>query len=182
MTLRTDRLDIVWASPEHLDAALAGDADLAAALGAIVPPSWPPEFIDAPTLEWMRDRLAACDPADRSWWAGFLLLRPAAAAGSAPVLVGTAGYKGPPGEDGTVEIGYSVVTEFQRRRLATEAAGALVRRAFDDPRVRRVIAETLVDGLASQGVLRHCGFVGPEPGSEPGVVRFAVARPGPGQK
>jgi RimJ/RimL family protein N-acetyltransferase len=34
----------------------------------------------------------------------------------------------------------------------------LVSRAFRDERVRTVRAETLADGIASQGVLRRCGF------------------------
>jgi ribosomal-protein-alanine N-acetyltransferase len=177
MLTRTERMDLHWATPADIDAALAGNAHLGTAVGATVPATWPPEFIDAPTLRWMRERLSATAPEDQRWWMAFLLLRPPESDSSDRVLVGTAGYKGPPSEAGVVEVGYSIVSEYQRRRLATEATAELVRSAFAVPRVTAVIAETLVDGTASQGVLRHCGFEGPEPGSEEGVVRFVRRRP-----
>lgn len=74
-------------------------------------------------------------------------------------VIGTAGFKGPPDEDGVVEIAYGVVPSYEGRGYATEAAGALVRFAADDERVRRVRAHTLPDANASTRVLTKCGFV-----------------------
>ena len=60
--------------------------------------------------------------------------------------VGTSGPErqviGPGGPDatGTVEIGYSVLEEYQRRGYASEAVEALVAWAFLRPGVRRVAA------------------------------------------
>ena len=73
-------------------------------------------------------------------------------------LCGTGGYKGPPNADGAVEIGYSVIPDAQRRGFASGAVRLLVARAFRDLRVSAVRAETLPDGIASQAVLRRCGF------------------------
>ena len=74
-------------------------------------------------------------------------------------VIGTAGFKGPPDADGMVEIAYGVVPSVEGRGYATEAAGALVRFAGDDARVRLIRAHTLPELNASTRVLRKCGFV-----------------------
>jgi RimJ/RimL family protein N-acetyltransferase len=91
-------------------------------------------------------------------------------------LIGSAGYKGPPGKDGTVEVGYGIVSDHQRRGYASEAVRGLVKRAFELPGVRRVIAETYPELVPSIGVLRRCGFELTGDGSEPGVIRFELTR------
>ena len=45
-------------------------------------------------------------------------------------LVGSGGYFGPPGREGVVEIGYSVLPEWQRRGYATEIVNSLVSHDF----------------------------------------------------
>ena len=168
----TQRLELIPATTDLLAAALEGPAALEAALNARVPSSWPPEFLDPPALEFTRDRLAEA-PGDGAWWMYFIVLP---AGRNERVLIGTAGYKGPPAADGTVEIGYGIVTEHQRRGYASEAARGLVARAFRVPEVHRVIAETLPDLTPSIGVLRRCHFDLVGEGSEPGVIRFELTR------
>jgi ribosomal-protein-alanine N-acetyltransferase len=169
--IRTERLELMPATPGLLAAALEGTVALGAGLSAIVPPTWPPEFLDPPALEFTRARLAEA-PDDGDWWMYFIVL-PAAA--GRRVLVGTAGYKGPPA-DGTVEVGYGIVIDHQRRGYASEAVRGLVARAFGEPQVQRVIAETLPELTPSIGVLRKCGFELIGEGSEPGVIRFQLTR------
>lgn len=170
--IETPRLRLIPATLASLDGALAGHDALAAALDADVPSTWPPEFLDEPALRFMRAQLEA-HPDEAPWWMWFVLLTRATAR---PLLIGTGGYKGPPNEAGMVEIGYGIVSDQHRRGYASEAAQGLITNAFADPRVTHVTAETLTDGVASQGVLRVCRFTGPEPGSEPGVVRFELRR------
>jgi RimJ/RimL family protein N-acetyltransferase len=169
--IRTQRLQLTPATSDLVSAALEGPAALAAALKARVPPTWPPEFLDSAALEFTRDRLTEA-PDDGEWWMYFLVLP---AAGVERVLVGTAGYKGPPAH-GTVEVGYGIVTDHQRRGYASEAVRGLVARAFLVPEVRRVIAETLPELTPSIGVLRKCGFELIGEGSQPGVIRFELTR------
>ena len=168
--IRTERLELIPATLDLLAAALDGRAALSAGLGARVPSSWPPEFLDPPALEFTRQRLAEA-PRDGAWWMYFIVLP---AAGDR-VLIGSAGYKGPPAE-GTVEIGYGIVTDHQRQGYASEAARGLVARAFRVPEVHRVIAETLPELTPSIGVLRRCHFELIGEGSEPGVIRFELTR------
>lgn len=169
MSLQTARLELRPATPTDLEAALAGAAALTSALGAEVPASWPPEFLDDRAFRFTLDRLRT-HPDERRWWMYFLLLQ---REGNRPLLVGGAGYKGPPAPDGTVEIGYGIVADERRRGLATEATAALVEAAFRDPTVTRVIAETLPELVGSIGVLHRAGFHPVDDASEPGVLRFA---------
>jgi RimJ/RimL family protein N-acetyltransferase/uncharacterized damage-inducible protein DinB len=169
--MRTERLELVPATPELLTAALATPVALSAALRARVPDTWPPEFLDAPALEFTRERLAS-DSAQAGWWMYFVVLPDA----GSRVLIGAAGYKGPPTADGVVEVGYGIVSDHRRRGYASEVVRELVAHAFAGPGVRRVIAETLPELTPSIGVLRKCGFEPVGEGSEPGVIRYSLAR------
>ena len=169
--IRCERLELVPASVETLGAALEGPSALEVALGARVPPTWPPEFLDPPALEFTRDRLVET-PGDREWWMYFVVLPTS----GERVLIGSAGYKGRPTGDGTVEVGYGIVTDHRRQGYASEATRGLVARAFRLPEVRRVIAETLPELTPSIGVLRKSGFELIGEGSEPGVIRFELTR------
>jgi RimJ/RimL family protein N-acetyltransferase len=155
------------ATVELLDAALAGDEALAAALGHRVVPGWV-TFTGA--LPRTRDALAA-DPV--SPWGSRLFV-----AGEPPELVGWGGFKGPPRE-GVVEIGYEIAAARQGRGLATAAARAMVAEAFADPGVRTVIAHTLPERNASNRVLAKAGFVFDGEREQGGatVWRYALARP-----
>jgi [ribosomal protein S5]-alanine N-acetyltransferase len=170
--IATERLELVPATVELTRAALEGDSALAAGLGAIVPPTWPPEFLDAPALAYTLDRLNE-DAAHAGWWLHFVVL---ARGANGRTLIGSAGYKGPPSPDGTVEVGYGIVRDHQRQGYASETVRGLLDHAFAVPAVQRVIAETLPELTPSIGVLRKCGFRLIGAGSEEGVIRFEITR------
>jgi RimJ/RimL family protein N-acetyltransferase len=60
----------------------------------------------------------------------------------------------------TTELGlfYAISPAHQRCGYATEAAQALIEYAFQKLRLKRVIAETMVDNIASMGVMRKLGM------------------------
>ncbi|MEU8034703.1 GNAT family N-acetyltransferase [Streptomyces sp. NPDC049099] len=64
----------------------------------------------------------------------------------------------PPDETGTAGLGYGVAPETEGRGYATKALRALVHHGFADARVRRVLAETAHDNVASQRVLEKAGL------------------------
>ena len=74
------------------------------------------------------------------------------------LVIGSCGFKGPPGTDGIVEIGYGLAPGYRGRGFATEAAQALVTYALDCERVRTIRAHTLPEPNASARVLAKCGF------------------------
>jgi ribosomal-protein-alanine N-acetyltransferase len=170
--ISTPRLDLVPATPELLAELLEGPEALTVHLGARVPSTWPPEHVDGAALQYLLDRLLAA-PGQAEWWLYFVVGKDGEAAGT---VLGTAGFKGPPDSDGRVEIGYSIVSEHQRRGYASEAVRGLLAHAFAEPAVRRVIAETLPELTPSIGVLHKCGFHLEGEGSEPGVIRYGLPR------
>ena len=182
----TPRLLLRPASLEVLRADLEGRAALAKALRAVVPADWPPDLYDAGAIQWSIRALER-NPAV-SGWVTYYFLR-TSPAGAPPLLLGAGGFKGPPDDEGTVEIGYSIVQSERRHGYATESARGLLARAFAHPRVRRVAAETLPDLVASIGVLEKIGMNLVRRGidqrakdadsagwREAGVIRFEIDR------
>jgi ribosomal-protein-alanine N-acetyltransferase len=167
----TERLELVIAEPAMLRAALQSPAALAESLAATVPETWPPQYVDRAALEYSLQRRPP-GPDGFEWWLYFVLLKH----GTERTLIGTAGYKAPPSADGTVELGYSIVSDHQGLGYATEAVHALLNHAFSTARVARVIAETHPELTPSIGVLRKCGFRLIGDGSKPGVIRFEILR------
>lgn len=136
MKIRTESLELVAQSPAEV---LARIEAMSPADRAEVSPDW---------LARVRASTAA-DP----WMHGFAIVHRASGA-----VIGSCGYKGPPGADGIVEIAYGVDTDHRGRGYATEAARALLAHAFLSDRVRLVWAHTLPQASASTRVLEKCGF------------------------
>lgn len=168
----TKRLELVPATEPLVRAALDSSAALQATLGADVPPSWPPEYLDPPSLEFTLARLDE-GPEQAGWWLHFVVLRGGAANHT---LIGSAGFCGPPASEGTIEIGYGIVADRRRQGYATETVRGLLDRAFHLPATRRVIAHTLPSLIPSIGVLHKCGFHLLGDGPEPGTIRFEISR------
>ena len=171
--IRTPRLDLVLARPRHLAAELDGYEALAAALGVRVPDGWPPDLYDRDAIESSLVVAQHTPAEDAHWLFYYFVLRDDE--GFGPVAVGVGGYKGPP-EAGEVEVGYSVLDVYRRHGIASEAVAGLLDRAFADPRVQRVTAETFPELVASLGVLARCGFSPVGPGIDEGAIRFAIER------
>ena len=171
LRLVTARLELVPATEEMLVAEIESNAHLAEALGATVPPGWPPGLWDRGAAEWMLQRTREGGE-ELAGWYGWYGLRP----GEPRELVLSIGYFGPPRE-GVLEIGYSVVVSERGRGYAREAIAALTARAVASPGVTCVCAHTAADNVPSQRALRHAGFAEAGPGAEPGTLRYEW-RPG----
>ena len=142
---------------------LTRDDAAAVAAGDRTGRPWSPGFPRDDDMDAARMLLAAADAPgarDLAYGAYVLVLR------ASGLVVGTAGFFGPPGAEGRVEIGYGLVPEVRGRGLPTEVVDALVSLARQDPRVGVVVASTDPDNLASQRVLDKSGFVR-VPGGEP---------------
>ncbi|HEX7977077.1 MAG TPA: GNAT family N-acetyltransferase [Gemmatimonadaceae bacterium] len=73
-------------------------------------------------------------------------------------VIGAASFKGPPDDDGVVEVAYGIVPAYQGRGYATEAASALVAFAVERVDVCTIRAHTMPDNNASMRVLAKAGF------------------------
>jgi RimJ/RimL family protein N-acetyltransferase len=177
LKLRTERLELIAGTLELFRARVDERELLGRVLGADVPAGWPPPLFDQDAMDWMLKYLEK--HADAGGWTFYFIVLPAQAGDAPdtrPMLIGGCGFKGKPSADGTVEIGYSMLPEFQHAGYATEAAGALVRWAFSQPQVLRVIAETYPELRPSIRVMEknHFRFIGD--GSEERVIRYALTR------
>lgn len=174
--ISTRRLDLIPATLESCAAELRGHAALSAWLQARVPNSWPPEVFEPDDVERIRKQLVS-HPEPGAWVLHYVVVRDTGSpAPPTRELAGVAGFTGPPGSDGAVEIGYAIAPEHQRRGYATEAVEALVAVAFADVRVRTVRAHTYPHLEPSIGVLRKIGFAPVDAPSDPGTVRFERTR------
>jgi RimJ/RimL family protein N-acetyltransferase len=135
--IETPRLVLRPVSASTAAAIVAGD------LGELDPGvGWPQDdTIDGLRLEAQLGGTPAC----------WLIVR-------AGTVIGELGWKGGPGPDGTTEIGYSLAPGYRGQGYASEAVAGFIRWATDQPGVRRVVAETLADNVASKRVLEKSGF------------------------
>lgn len=157
-----------------LDAEAGSIAGLCAMLGVAEPVDWPPQFFDEGVRRWFRKQLLA-DPEVAAWLGHYVIAEVA----GVETLAGTAGYKGYPDADGRVEIGYAVVAAYQRTGIGSATVAQLLRQAFDDARVRRVVAETPESFTGSRRLLEASGFdlVGHRDDPDDGpLLVYAVAR------
>ena len=170
MIIQTTRLKLIPTSIPLARAEIGDRVEFARLLGASVPDNWPPETL-ADALPLFLSWIEAAP--DRVGWFGWYALA-ADEDEALPVLVGGGGFLGPP-QNGTVEIGYSVLPQFQGRGYATEIVSSLVRWALDQGGVERVVAETEWANPTSVRVLSKCGFIPSGKAKEPDGTRFEFA-------
>lgn len=170
-TLESPRMTLIAANTELMLADLEGSAALAGLLEADVADNWPPELYDREPLEYALRRLA--DPSEQGWSFWYLLGNSEAK----PFVLGICWFKGRPDGSGSVEIGYSVLSQYRNQGFATEAVGRLLGWAFSHQSVLEVCAETLPHLQQSIRVMKKNGFTYTGKGSEQGVIRYAVQRP-----
>jgi [ribosomal protein S5]-alanine N-acetyltransferase len=152
MTLETAHLRLLPFSPEHLLALIEGEERFLERFGLPAAAGLHDFFVsDEVSPAWLEGLRAAtgADP----WVFGFAIVHPESSS-----VIGSAGFKGPPDEEGMVEIAYGIAPAFQGRGYATEAAQALLAYALDSGGVRLVRAHTAPTPNASTRVLTKCGF------------------------
>jgi RimJ/RimL family protein N-acetyltransferase len=171
-TLESRRMTLVAANAELVEKDLASRAALADALSADVPENWPPDLYERQAMQMALQQLRE-DPRMQGWSFWYLLTRTPS---GAPQLLGLCGFKGRPDERGSVEIYYSVLKQFRAQGFATEAVTRLLEWAFSHQNVREVCAETLPHLRQSIRVMEKNGFSFSGPGSEYGVIRYAVKK------
>lgn len=174
-SLESGRLTLVASTATHVRTELEAPEQLARLLDATVSSEWPSGEYDRDAMEFFLSRLEEGGKNAEGWYGWYALGRNNDEGSRA--LLGAGGYFGPPDADGTVEVGYSVLPEWQRRGYAREIVDLLAENAFTFPQVSRIIAHTAQDNLASVRVLVRCGFVAAGAGAEAGTLRFEYLRP-----
>lgn len=172
--IRTRRLELISGSLAAAQSEIEDRSRLPGLLGVRMPERWPPPLNDEDTMRWMLDYYRK-DPPDAGGW-GYWYVALREDPGEPPILVGNLGFRSRPAPDGTVEIGYSILEERQRRGYASEAVAALIQWAFSHPEVKRVVAETYPHLVPSLRIMEGAGMRSLGSGAEPGVVRYGIDR------
>jgi RimJ/RimL family protein N-acetyltransferase len=153
--LQTARLELMPMSLAIVEAVLRGHRETAESLArARMPERWPNrdliERAFAVSLESVR-----ANPAARLWGGRVVIWRTADAERR---VVGSVVFRGEP-EGGASEIAYGVEEASQGQGIATEAVGACVAWALEQPGVETVQATTFAWHRASVRVLEKVGMV-----------------------
>jgi len=161
--LITERLEL-RPLPAAAAAALQEDREGASrTLGAALPDAWPqPDLLDVLPLQ-------AAAPAENERFGVWVMIER-----DSRSVVGDIGFIGPPDENGSVEVGYSVVPGRRRRGYATEAARAIVEWALRQPGVQVVVAGCDSDNAPSIRTLERVGFR--RTGEANGQIRWCYDR------
>ena len=151
MVIETVRLQLVPYSPKHLLALIEGYQQFAKCFGLPAADELRSFVVsDDVSPGWLAQLRASSVP--DPWVHGFAVIDR-----HSQSVVGSVGFKGPPDQQGVVEIAYGIVPAFRGRGYATEAAAAGVTFACGHE-VRCVRAHTLPAINASTRVLEKCGF------------------------
>jgi RimJ/RimL family protein N-acetyltransferase len=167
--VQSRRLNLIAATTRLIKKDIEGRELLAEALDVSIPESWPPDLYGPRAMQFALEQL---DDASEQGWSFWYLTT----ARDPCELLGICGFKGRPDQSGSVEIGYSILGDYHCDGYATEAVTRLVGWAFSHHNVNEVCAETLPHLSQSIRVLEKNGFELTGPGSEAGVVRYAVKR------
>lgn len=172
-TLFTHRLELIASSALHVRTELETPEQLTHLLKATVSPAWPSGEYDRDAMEFFLARFEEGGARVQGWYGWYALC--SGGPDAVRALVGAGGYFGPPNEHGTVEVGYSILPEWQRLGYAREMVQALVKHARSFAEVRHVIAHTATTNGPSIKVLLACGFQVAGTGDDAHTLRFEHA-------
>jgi RimJ/RimL family protein N-acetyltransferase len=161
----TERLLLVPFTRQMVEAALDRDAEIWHTLSIRPHDEWPGEDIEE--VLPLFARALEKDPTRAEW--GRLIIQDASR-----MIIGDIGFQEPPDDNGTVEMGYSIVPVYRKRGYATEAGHAIIAWAFTGPEVKRVTANCLQDNHASIRVLEKLGMK--RLGLQDGMLKWEIGR------
>ena len=151
MILETERLELVSLTPDQMSLWVEDIPALERKLKCY----YQAEPMEGPFLEIVKGQLEITqkDPDNYLWHGFWFLIRKADR-----VVVGSADFKDIPNEAKEVEIGYGLGKTFEHNGYMTEAVRTMCAWAMEQENISHIIAETDLDGFASQRILQRCSF------------------------
>ncbi len=153
MLIETTNLQLIPYAPEHLLALIDSEESFYAAFGILAAEGLRGFLFDAEVSPTWLAQLRAAAPGTNPWQWGFAIVHQTSGS-----VIGMIGFKGPPDDQGMVEIAYGIVPTFQGQGYATEANLAVIDFACKDPSVQLIWAHTAPTANTSTRVLEKCGF------------------------
>jgi [ribosomal protein S5]-alanine N-acetyltransferase len=167
--LRTSRLALIAITPAFLHAEKTADPRFGALIGCAIPSNWPPVDWEPHVLEILLTQYERC-PEQIRWHRYVAFLHPE----GERTLIGMVGAFWRETSPDECEIGYSILSPYERRGLATEAAQALIEEIRKDPGIKSIIAHTFPELTASMRVMEKCGLVFDGAGEEERTIRYRL--------
>ncbi len=168
IAIQTQRLELISGSEDIITAEIEDREKFGRLLRANIPLSWPPETLkDA--LPFFR-KLLIENPELGQWLLWYAIKIDC----DERILCGSVKFKGAPDNEGKIEIGYSVLPEFQQKGFATEMVGGLIRWVREQNGVVRIDAQTTIDNVGSICVLKKNGFIQFENAGDQDSVWFSL--------
>ncbi|MHC5736950.1 GNAT family N-acetyltransferase [Nostoc sp.] len=151
LQITTQRLELLPCSLGMAQAAVTKNkSEVERLLGVCVPDDWyASEVLD---FFPMYAQMLRNDPSQLGWGVWLMIHIPDS------TLIGDLGFGGKPNEQGTVEMGYEVLSAYRQQGFAFEAVEALVNFALTQPELKRIIAHSPDDHAASIRILEKLGM------------------------
>ncbi len=153
LAIKTERLELIPLKLSQLERMLKGQDSLEQVLGFDVTPGLLTEPV-IKALEIKINQMSIQDECLHTWFTFWLMVLPGDGK-----IIGMLGFKGVPGVDGQVEIGYGICHEYESKGYTTEAVRTLIAWAFSQPGCTAIMAQTLKDNFASMRVLQKAGML-----------------------
>lgn len=168
---RTEDLDFIPATADIIGADLISRNKLGKILAAQVPDEWPSSYYKRAATKALLRQLAA-RPGLGRWSVWYVI----ADVGRQRTLIGLGAFSGPPDRNGTIEIGYCILSAWQNRSFGTQTVAGLVDIAFSDVRVDMIIAKVAPETMASIRILIKNGFIVMTEHDNNGLIHFSLSR------
>lgn len=147
--IESENFLLIACDQKILESAIQGNIELSKQIKANIPNNWT-KFGER-ALAFSLGKIKS-SKSEKNWWSYLPILK------AENKLIGLCGYKGRPDENGIVEIGYEIKSEYNNKGYATEIAKALIKDAFKNKKVTYIQAHTLGQSNASAKVLTKCFF------------------------
>ena len=149
-SIETERLVIIPMTYSMVNSVLFGDKKIFEKSGIMLNDKWPrQDTFDI--MNYIKDTMPKNDEA--SGFDVWIIVNK-----NDMRIIGDAGFKGEPDENGNVEIGFGLIDEEQRKGYGFEVASSLINWALQQKNVKVVKADCLIGNVGSIKVLERCGL------------------------
>lgn len=147
--VKTKRLQVITFEVAMIKALLEGAKELEKMIGYAVPADYPMDVYKQ-FFPYKIDRFSKLPEENK--WEGLIIDSETA------TVIGDIGYKRGPNDKGEIDLGYSILPDYQGRGFATEAAAGMVAWGLKQPGVEKIIATCSPENKASIRVLQKAGL------------------------
>ncbi len=149
--IQTQRLELLPCSLEVAQAAIAKNAPLVEKyLAAFVPEDWYKADVQGFLPKYIE--MLEIDPSQLGYGV-WLMIRT-----DDSTLIGDVGFVGKSNDEESLEIGYEVLSAYRNQGYATEAVAAIIDFAFKQLQIKKIIAHTPKDNVASIQIMEKLGM------------------------